>query len=444
MENKCTLRIISANDSLAAGIAGELRQLGFEAAHNQAEITEGRCVIQCICAASLDEMARVQVDYQESLLFRLSDQIIVDPALCPYQINWPVTTLTELKRMMTKIIDYRTGPWSKKRKEYLVGDSAVIKHIRKEIEKIAESDVTTLITGASGTGKERVANLIHIASDRKDGPFIAINCGAIPSELIESELFGHERGAFTGAHTRKIGKFEAANNGTLLLDEISELPINMQVKLLRVLQERSFERIGSNEKICFNVRIIAATNKNLEEQIINGLFREDLFYRINVVPIELPSLIDRIDDLPLLIEDINYELHIKYRKRVKISMEALEALMKYHWPGNIRELSNFLERMIVHHGDAVISPYDLPKNMTDFSVRHATNLGFDNNLQDGFSVQFCLKSYLENIEVDKIQVALGQVGGTVSKAAELLGIKRTTLIEKMKKYKITLNKQDFK
>lgn len=242
--------------------------------------------------------------------------------------------------------------------ERLVGKSEQICIIKSLIKQVAYSDTTVLILGESGTGKDVISSCIHQLSNRKDHPLVPINCGAIPSELIESELFGHEKGAFTGALSRRPGRFEMANTGTLFLDEIGDMPLHMQVKLLRVLQDKKIERVGGNVSIDVDVRLIAATNKNLEDLIAEHQFREDLFYRINVFPIEVPSLKERAEDIPLLIEHYLDKIYDRLKHRVEFTARAIKSLCQYSWPGNIRELQNFLERMVILFPDRAVDSKD--------------------------------------------------------------------------------------
>ncbi|MBA3930753.1 MAG: sigma-54-dependent Fis family transcriptional regulator, partial [Xanthomonas sp.] len=241
------------------------------------------------------------------------------------------------------------------------GNSPAVVRLRRMIEQVASFDTTVLVLGESGTGKEVVSRAIHDQSPRRDGPFVAINCGAIPPDLLESELFGHEKGAFTGALTARKGRFEMAEGGTLLLDEIGDMSLPMQVKLLRVLQERSFERVGGNQTIRCNVRVIAATHRNLEARIADGHFREDLFYRLNVFPIEMPALRERADDLPDLVMTIAAQLSRTGRGEVRFASDTLQALRSYAWPGNVRELTNLVERLAVLHPGGLVRVADLPK-----------------------------------------------------------------------------------
>jgi sigma-54 specific flagellar transcriptional regulator A len=336
------------------------------------------------------------------------------------------------------------------------GNSAPVRRVRKLIEQVAPHDTTVLITGESGTGKEVVARAIHQNSARADKPFVAVNCGAIPAELLESELFGHEKGAFTGAVTARKGRFEMADCGTLFLDEIGDMSLHMQVKILRALQERTYERVGGNRSVHCDVRVIAATHRNLEEQIVKGNFREDLYYRLNVFPIEMPSLRERIDDLPLLVDALTSQLDRGGHGAVKLSPEALHALRGHSWPGNVRELSNLIERLAVLHPHALVTAADLPQRyrggvaapvapavepepaVMDADAPASESLvmpisnASDSTLlpRDGVN----LKDHIEAIELALIRQALDQSGGIVAHAAKLLNTRRTTLVEKLRKY----------
>jgi transcriptional regulator with PAS, ATPase and Fis domain len=269
-----------------------------------------------------------------------------------------------------------------------------------------------LIRGESGTGKELIAQAVHQLSARARSPFIAVNCGALPESLLESELFGHEKGAFTGADRRKPGRFELAGEGTIFLDEIGDITPATQVKLLRVLQSKEIVRLGGVETIKIQARIIAATNQNLEEQLKNGNFREDLYYRINVFPIQLPSLRERKDDIPILIE---YFLKKNGNDTTKIDKNALKLLLNYHWPGNIRELENIIERLLILVGDRVVTPQDLPPQIY---IEESNSLALEIP-EEGIS--------LEDVEKGLIQKALAKARGNKSRAAKLLGITRRRL-----------------
>ncbi len=245
----------------------------------------------------------------------------------------------------------------------LVGTSRAIQHVRQMMQQVADTDASVLILGESGTGKEVVARNLHYHSKRRDGPFVPVNCGAIPAELLESELFGHEKGAFTGAITSRAGRFELANGGTLFLDEIGDMPLPMQVKLLRVLQERTFERVGSNKTQSVDVRIIAATHKNLESMIEVGSFREDLYYRLNVFPIEMAPLRERVEDIPLLMNELISRMEHEKRGSIRFNSAAIMSLCRHGWPGNVRELANLVERMAIMHPYGVIGVVELPKKL---------------------------------------------------------------------------------
>jgi sigma-54 specific flagellar transcriptional regulator A len=320
------------------------------------------------------------------------------------------------------------------------GSSGAVQKLRRMIDQVASFDTTVLILGESGTGKEVAARAIYERSARRSGPFVAINCGAIPSELLESELFGHEKGSFTGALTSRKGRFELAEGGTLFLDEIGDMSMPMQVKLLRVLQERSFERVGGSETIRCNVRVIAATHRNLEEAIAKGGFREDLFYRLNVFPIEMPSLRDRREDLPELVAALTKQLEKSGRGSVRLSPEALAVLQAYQWPGNVRELSNLIERLAVLHPAGLVRARDLPARYRDgIELPEETELDLaeiepvavvDSLPAEGID----LKDHIARIEINLIKAALDRAEGVVAHAAQLLGLRRTTLVEKLRKY----------
>lgn len=325
----------------------------------------------------------------------------------------------------------------------LVGNSPAIQNIRRMIEQVAPTDATVLILGESGTGKEVVARNIHYHSDRRDKPFVPINCGAIPGELLESELFGHEKGAFTGAISTRQGRFELAEGGTLFLDEIGDMSLPMQVKLLRVLQERTFERVGSNKSITADVRIIAATHRNLEEGIRENRFREDLFYRLNVFPIEMPPLRERAEDIPLLINELISRIEHEKRSSVRLTPRAVAVLCQYSWPGNVRELANLVERLAILHPFGVVDVGDLPEKfragipvpnpLPEMVARYEEPValaGEPRLPREGLD----LKEHLSNLEVSLIKQALEEAGGVVAHAANLLRMRRTTLVEKLRKY----------
>ncbi|RUM90079.1 MAG: sigma-54-dependent Fis family transcriptional regulator [Thermodesulfatator sp.] len=318
----------------------------------------------------------------------------------------------------------------------IIGDSKPMQQVFGLIEKVADTESTILITGESGTGKELIAHAIHYASDRKDRPFIPVNCAAIPEELLESELFGHEKGAFTHAIKTRIGRFELANKGTIFLDEIGEMSPSLQVKLLRVLQERKFERVGGVNTISVDIRIVAATNMDLEAAVKEGKFREDLYYRLNVIPIHVPPLRKRRGDIPLLIKHFMKKFCRGKRQCVEgVTEEVMEILSSYEWPGNVRELENIVERLVILSSGNMITKEDLPeqilKNASGSFIASMTS-GFFEMPDEGMS----LSKAVEELEKKLILQALEKTGGVKNRAAKLLKMNRTTLIEKMKKLKL--------
>jgi len=326
------------------------------------------------------------------------------------------------------------------------GHSLAVQALRQMLEQVAGFDTTVLLLGESGSGKEVAARTIHRNSPRRNGPFVAINCGAIPPDLLESELFGHEKGAFTGALAARKGRFEMAEGGTLLLDEIGDMSMPMQVKLLRVLQERQFERVGGGQSITCNVRVIAATHRHLESRIAEGLFREDLYYRLNVFPVELPALRERVEDLPMLVESIAKQLSANGRGQVRFTPDALQVLAGYAWPGNVRELTNLVERMSVLHPGGRVCAADLPKRyrsgcQTAASPARAKRAGQQTpvlSLPEPAlpDTGIDLREHIANIELSLIHSAMERSQGVVAHAAQLLGLRRTTLVEKLRKYGI--------
>ena len=349
-----------------------------------------------------------------------------------------------------------------------LGQSSRMCELRKLLHQVAPHDTLVLVQGESGSGKEVAAKAIHEASPRKDKPFVPVNCGAIPADLLESELFGHEKGAFTGAIATRKGRFEMAEGGTLFLDEIGDMSMPMQVKLLRVLQERCYERVGSNQTRQCDVRIVAATHRNLEQMIEDGEFRHDLFFRLNVFPVVMPALREHVEDIPALVEHFLGRQRAQGKKPCQLSKTAMRALSAYHWPGNIRELENLLERLMITHGGTCVRAKDLPacfqsaidsledeateidqligepleakgsvddrQILMDALVEPAMNL--ETELTSIPSAGFDLKSYLQELEKNYIEMALQECSGTVTKAAQLLGLQRTTLTEKMKKLRL--------
>jgi len=312
----------------------------------------------------------------------------------------------------------------------LIGNSARMQVVRALIAKLANSQSTVLITGQSGTGKELAARAIHENSPRRGESFVPINCGAIPEELLESELFGHVRGAFTGAVNARLGRFQLANGGTLFLDEIGEMSPKLQVKLLRVLQERRFEPVGSDHTVQVDVRVVAATNRDLQVAVREGKFREDLFYRLNVLPLELPSLRAREGDTALLIRHF-LKLHGRRKGKpiLEVDPAAMALLERYDWPGNVREVENLVERLVVLNEDGVIRPGDLPDYVATNSVPHHQKTAEVSLPHQGVD----LDGFLERIENGFIQQALERSRGNKTLAAELLKLNRTTFIERLRK-----------
>ncbi|MDL2268430.1 sigma-54 dependent transcriptional regulator [Desulfosarcina sp. OttesenSCG-928-A07] len=320
------------------------------------------------------------------------------------------------------------------RPESLVGSSPAMIRLMETVSQVAVSEATVMITGESGTGKELVASAIHANSPRKAGPLVRINCAAITETLLESELFGHEKGAFTGADRRKEGRFVQADGGSLFLDEVGEMPVTMQVKLLRVLQERELTRVGGETVIPVDVRVIVATNRNLAQMVKEGTFREDLYYRLNVVELKMPPLRDRPEDIPLLAAHFLTRFAEKNRKSVnRFSPRAMDKLIRYPWPGNVRELMNTIERAVVLSRSDCLDETDfegLAKNSSPTDTEPDENkLSLDGML--------ALDGSLEHIEREAISHALGMTGGNKSEASRRLGISRKTLREKMKKYELS-------
>lgn len=403
---------------------------------------------------SIKQMEDIHTSLPIYLITNKNDECLLDTS-SPYPIlQWP-TTHSVLNEILLNI-NQQTGSVPKKNQSNkgLAGNSKAIQQIREAIDQVAKSEATVLILGESGTGKEVVAQALHRSSSRKEKPFVPVNCGAIPAELLESELFGHEKGAFTGALTARQGRFEMAEGGTLFLDEIGDMPMPMQVKLLRVLQERSFERVGSNKTIQSNVRIIAATHRNLEMEISEKRFREDLFYRLNVFPIEMPALRERIEDLPHLINDLVSKMILAQRGSVQFTPQAIAKLRQHSWPGNVRELSNLIERLSITHPEGMVDAKDLPEKFQIYEIPdHQPDIRLEENFDNDFnsdrqnmkdkSVNLSkvhlpeqgidLKEYLTDLENELIRQALNECNGVVAHAAKLLNMRRTTLVEKLRK-----------
>ena len=351
--------------------------------------------------------------------------------------------------------------------EIILGNSLAVKEMKKLIEMVSISNTTVLIQGETGTGKELVAEALHVASGRK-GDNISVNCAAIPSELLESELFGHEKGAFTGADRARAGRFEQADNGTIFLDEIGDMPLPLQSKLLRVLESRKIQRVGSNKETEVDFRLVCATHQNLDKKVEKGEFRADLFYRINVFPIEVPTLATRAVDVPILIQGIIEKIKFSGQDiNVTFSDDALKVLSNYNWPGNVRELRNVIERASVLFNDRAVSGDNVKENLLRLKVPDLDEeqdelwaasselIEIANDVKDKelesspipkpeqykdwflYFDKMDLRKHLSEIEIVMIEAALEKTDGMVSQASDALKLRRTTLIEKMKKYGIS-------
>ena len=348
----------------------------------------------------------------------------IEKPFCPERIELLVEKMVEHQGLIEENISLHQKLEERYRFENIIAKSPKMQQVIEVIKVIAKSNATILITGDSGTGKELVARAIHSQSYRKDKPFVAVSCAALPESLLESELFGHEKGAFTGAHAQRKGKFEAANRGTLFLDEIGEMSANIQVHLLRVLEEKEFTRVGGNELVKVDVRVISATNKDIKKAVANGEFREDLYYRLNVVTIELPPLRERKDDIPLLAQHFLKKFAIENQKEITgFSPDAVDFLLKYDWPGNVRELENAIERAVILAKNPSIEVTDLPQeNLT--LARSAP-----------------LVKSLAEVEKNHILNILTETHwNNLSEAARILGISRVTLYNKIKEYGIYVKK----
>ena len=315
----------------------------------------------------------------------------------------------------------------------LTGNSSAIQKLRSQIEKVAPTEAWVLITGDNGTGKEIVARSLHKKSNRYKKPMITVNCAAIPEELIESELFGHVKGAFTGADKSHVGKFELAHNGTLFLDEIGDMSLKTQAKILRILQEQSFERVGGSKTIKVNVRVVVATNKDLVKEMREGRFREDLYYRLNVFPLHVPCLNERAEDIPFLLEEF---IHSYCRenglKPLEMNDQVVEALKKYSWPGNVRELKNFAERMLIMYAGQKIDVEHLPPELLD----NDSDVAFEQNSLNRFEDPIDFKTARAEFEKEFLIKKLNQFEGNVSRLAEAIGLERSYLYRKLKSYGI--------
>jgi len=349
----------------------------------------------------------------------------IEKPFCPERAELLVEKLVKHQRLLEENISLHQKLEERYRFENMIAKSAKMRQIIEVIKVVAKSNAAVLITGESGTGKELVARAIHSQSYRKGKPFVAVSCAALPESLLESELFGHEKGAFTGAHAQRKGKFEVANRGTLFLDEIGEMSANIQVHLLRVLEEKEFTRVGGNELIKVDVRVISATNTDIKKAVADGQFREDLYYRLNVVSIELPPLRERKEDIPLLAQHFLKKFALENQKEITgFSPEANDFLLKYEWPGNVRELENAIERAVILAKNSCIEVADLSQK--SLIAVHSAPLG----------------KKLAEVERNHILNILSETGGNYTKAAKILGISRVTLYNKIKANGLGVNKMN--
>ncbi len=353
------------------------------------------------------------------------------------EIRLVIQRALERQNLITEIKTLRKELEERFSLDNIIGKSYAMQRVYDLILQVANTDATVLITGETGTGKELVAHAIHHNSKRKNCPFVVINCSALPESLLESELFGHEEGAFTGATKQRVGKFEFADTGTVFFDEMGNLPLSMQTKLLRLLQEKSFERIGGNQTIKVDVRVLAATNKDLNKLSEEGCFRKDLYYRLNVIPIQLPSLKERREDIPLLVTHFIEKYNKVFKKEIKsISQNVLNIMMSYGWPGNVRELENLVERALIMAKDHIISEIELPVSNQKQTKERIEDI--DNNQ----IIDMSLEDFLAHCENKYITRLLKQCKGRIDSSAKISGIDVKTLYRKMKKYNI--NKDFFK
>ena len=386
------------------------------------ELRDGASPLTVIVAASTpsvnDAVVALQagaMDYLEAPVSESRLDAVLDKAGVSRRISAPAQAPVKTEKGCTAII----------------GNSSAMRQVFSLIKKVCDAETTVLVRGESGTGKELIAQALHYEGVRGAGPFVPVNCGAIPGELLESELFGHEKGAFTHAIRTRLGRFELAHGGTVFLDEISEMSPMLQVKLLRVLQEKEFERIGGTKTISSDFRVVAATNRDLEQEVQAGRFREDLYYRLNVIPIEAPPLRERRQDIPLLVEHFVARFNRLRKKKIKgVADEVMARFAHYAWPGNVRELENMLERMVILAGGDVLSMADLPERLLEAGTVPAERV------EELPGQGFFLNEVLADFEKRLILQALEQTDWVKNRAAKLLNVNRTTLIEKMKRFKL--------
>jgi len=480
--------VIEPTDSEGSALATLLRFLDLEAVHvhdlaefntlpqrNSAELLAVIVGKRIVESHGLPLVAALRALRQPLPVIYLSGEGLPKIAEASGDLAWLHLEAPVKQRRLSAVLDqahnvrggHPTQPGSHRFRPS--GTSRPMRAVHRLIEQVAPFDTNVLILGESGTGKEMVARHIHELSGRANHPFVPVNCGAIPADLLESELFGHEKGAFTGALSTRMGRFEFAEGGTLFLDEIGDMSLQMQVKLLRVLQERSFERVGSNKTMRCNVRIIAATHRNLEEAISAGRFREDLFYRLNVFPVQMPPLRERLEDLQILIEHLLQRQAQGPARSIRLAPDAMNCLARHPWPGNVRELANLLERLAILFPAQIISAADLPERyrvhvstapalLMEAHAAHEEPALEDDEICESVEATEApvdapqvyeilegqlprggidLKDHLSAIEIGLIRKALLEADGTVAEAARLLRIRRTTLVEKLRKYRLS-------
>ena len=467
MRNHCQMQssilLVNTSPEPNSKIQVILEFLGYAVTATDFDSLDNHKAIQTVCAIFVENdssavaaITRLRKQGIEQPIILISDQTseqrLVHHSLSDLTnavISWPLSQSELLNTLQTLGVNHSQIKPQRRSVELfrsLSGDSLAIQKTRQLIHQVADRDVTVLILGESGTGKEVVARNLHYHSLRRHQPFVPVNCGAIPAELLESELFGHEKGAFTGAFNAREGRFELAEGGTLFLDEIGDMPLTMQVKLLRVIQERTFERVGGTRTITSDVRIIAATHHNLEQAIQEKSFREDLYYRINVFPIEVPALRERSEDIPVLVADLTARLEREKNISIRFTKAAMQQLQSYSWPGNVRELANVVERMAILIPDGIVDIDELPDK---FPENHPINHdGIDSGSEPAVGLSpyldqhpnqlpeqgINLKQQLLDLEQRLISQALDECNGVVAQAARKLQLNRTTLVEKMRKF----------
>lgn len=457
--NKATMLIVDPEDESRAHIASFLKEQGC----GVVEVRDGETALGILHAQRIDVLiTELRLPRIDGLAF-LKKLKAEHPELPVLVVTGHATVGTAVKAMKAGAEDFLTKPVNTEEMKHLlqailvkhsrqrpvrhtenpaefhsgiIGTSPAMRKVYKLIDKLAAVDSTVIIYGESGTGKELVARAIHAKSRRADHPLVPVNCGAIPEELLESELFGHEKGSFTSAYRTRIGRFELAKGGTIFLDEIGDMSPTLQVKILRVLQEHEFERVGGIKPIKADIRVIAATHRDLEKAVAEGKFREDLYYRLNVVPIYLPPLRERTSDIPLLVEHfVRLFSRAKGKPIEKVTGRAMECFMNYHWPGNVRELQNIIERLVILNETGTIDADDLPEKMVQRQDTSERNVSIPTVLPSDQHCSFA--TMVTNFERQLILQALEQSAGVKNKAAKLLNMNRTTLVEKMKKLKIS-------